>query len=84
MDSIGTMLYGARQRRDLSKRATAKLLGVTPVTYDTWEGDHRKPRDLDHADRIARFVDKPTWVILDLAGLLDAKSAAILREHIPG
>ncbi len=84
MDSIGTLLCRARERRDLSKRGAAKAIGVAYDTYDSWERDYRMPRDRDNAELIAAFVDKPTWMILHLAGLLDEKSAAILREHIPG
>lgn len=84
METIGTLLKSSREHRGLSKRAAAKTIGVTSPTYDAWESDYHKPKGPGHAERIAEFVDKPTWVILDLAGLLDERSAAILKQHIPG
>lgn len=84
MKSIGTLMKAARERDNISKRTAAKRLGVTYDTYDSWERDYRLPRDLVNAKKIAEFVGKPTWVILDLAGLLDEESAAILATSIPG
>lgn len=84
MQTIGLLLRTARKRSNMSKSAAARALNVTRPTYDAWEDDHRLPRGRDHAVRIARFVGKPTWVILDLAGALDAETASILREHTPG
>jgi transcriptional regulator with XRE-family HTH domain len=53
--SVGEALRNHREDNRLSKAAMYRALGVSPGTYDTWEGGVYIPGD-EYAERIAELL----------------------------
>ena len=59
MDTFGQRLVASREKRNLSQKELAELLGITPTRLNYWEKDKREPA-IEMIKLIAQVLDLDT------------------------
>ena len=59
METFGQRLVSSREKRDLSQKEFAELLGITPTRLNYWEKDKREPA-IEMIKAIAQILDVDT------------------------
>lgn len=84
IETVGTLLARTRDRRQLSKSAAAREMGVARMTYDMWEKDAWVP-DPDKAKILADFAGVEQVEVLTIlwkqSGVLDEDEYLAVKKR---